>query len=95
MALPHLRDTNLGDKREKAPTYKEAHGRALHLDRTLRDALVALALTVVVEDSVDLLLSHFHHVLCNSRHLVWLVSGTAQLKDGNRDITDDAENRVH
>ena len=25
VALPHLRDTNLGDKQEKTPTHKEAH----------------------------------------------------------------------
>ncbi|MFM7978083.1 MAG: hypothetical protein ACKPKO_02100, partial [Candidatus Fonsibacter sp.] len=63
--------------------------------RTLRDASVALALTVVVEDSVYLHVSQFLHVLYNSRHLVWLVSSTAQLKEGNHDIADDAENHLY
>ena len=75
VALPRLRDANLGDKQETTPTDKEAHRRALHLNGTLRDALVALALAVVVEDSVDLL-SQLLHVLDDTRHPVWLVSGT-------------------
>ena len=35
VALPHLRDTNLGDEQEKAPTHKEARRRALHFNGTL------------------------------------------------------------
>ena len=74
MAVPHLRNTHLGDEQEEAPLHKEAQGRALHHNRTLRDALVTLALTAVVaEDSLYLLLSQLLHVVDNGRHLVWLV----------------------
>jgi hypothetical protein len=95
VALPHLRDTNLGDKQEKTPTHKEAQRRALHLYRTLRDALVALAPAVVPEDHIEFLLSQILHILNNGRYLVWLISSTTQLKEGNHDITDDAKHHLY
>ena len=47
----------------------------------LRDALAALAFAVVAEDLLNLLLSQALHVLNNSRNLVRLAPGTAQLKE--------------
>ena len=96
MAVPHLRNTHLGDEQEEAPLHQEAQGRALHHNRTLRDVLVALALSaaVVAEDPLCLLCCQLLHVADNGRHLVWLVSGTAQLKKSYHDVSDDAENQI-
>ena len=86
MAVPRLRHSNVGDKQEEAPLRKEAQGLALHNDRTLRDALAALALVAVAEDLLNLLLNELLHVEQNRRNLVWLAPVTAQLKEGYRYI---------
>ena len=85
VAVPHLRHSSVGDEQEKTSTNKEAQRRALNLNRTLRDALAALALVVVAEDLLSLLLSQLLHVEQDCRNLVWLAPGTAQLKEGYRD----------
>ena len=73
------------DEQEEAPLHEEAQGRALRNNRTLRDALAALAFAVVAEDLLNLLLSQLLNVEQDCRNLVWLAPGTAQLKEGYHD----------
>jgi hypothetical protein len=84
----------VGDKRAEAPLHNEAQGRALHNNRTLRDALAALAFVVVAEDLLNLLLSQLLHVEQDCRNLVWLAPGTAQFKESYRYVADEAANRI-
>ena len=95
MAVPYMRDSHLDYQQEAAPRHQEAQGRALRHNRVFRDALVALAPAVVPEDHIEFLLSQILHILNNGRYLVWLISSTTQLKEGNRDITDDANHHLY
>ena len=50
---------------------------------------------MVADDFVNVLLSQILHILYNGGHLIGLISGTTQLKEGFHDVDEHTRNHVH